>query len=99
MTAQAAYSCVICGGPSLEPLIFIPDVPTLTNRLCVSEAEAANAPRGDISLVYCLDCGHVVNAAFDQARVNYDGCFENTLTFSSRYRQYADLTAAGVIDR
>lgn len=99
MTAQAACSCVICGGSSLEPLIFIPDVPTLTNRLCVSEAEAVNAPRGDISLVYCLDCGHVVNAAFDQARVNYDGRFENTLTFSPRYRQYADVTAAGVIDR
>jgi 2-polyprenyl-3-methyl-5-hydroxy-6-metoxy-1,4-benzoquinol methylase len=92
-------SCLVCGGTFLRPLLSILDVPTLTNRLCTSEAEAANAPRGDIKLIYCPDCGHIVNAAFDQARVNYDGRFENTLTFSSRYRQYADVTAARVIER
>ena len=96
MTIKA---CLVCGGTSLEPLLSIPDVPTLCNRLCASEAEAANAPRGDIRLIYCLDCGHVINSAFDQARVNYDGRFENTLTFSPRYRQYADVTADRVINR
>jgi hypothetical protein len=80
-------------------LLSIPNVPTLTNRLCASEAEAANAQRGDINLVHCRDCGHVVNAAFDQGRVKYDGRFENTLTFSSRYRQYAEATAARIINR
>ncbi len=97
--AKPFDSCIICGGRSLEQLISIPDVPTLCNRLCASEAEAANAPRGDISLVYCFDCGHVVNSAFDQARVNYDGRFENTLTFSPRYRKYADVTADRLINR
>ena len=99
MTTKASDGCLVCGGASLEPLISIRDVPTLCNRLCASEAEAANAPRGDISLIYCLDCGHVVNSAFDQARVNYDGRFENTLTFSARYRQYAEATAERVINR
>ena len=99
MTTKASDSCLVCGGASLEPLISIRDVPTLCNRLCASEAEAANAPRGDISLIYCLDCGHVVNSAFDQARVNYDGRFENSLSFSPRYRQYADATAQRVINR
>jgi 2-polyprenyl-3-methyl-5-hydroxy-6-metoxy-1,4-benzoquinol methylase len=80
-------------------LLSIPDIPTLTNRLCASEAEAADALRGDINLAYCLDCGHVVNAAFNQAQVKYDGRFENTLTFSSRYRQYAEMTAARIINR
>src|SRR6516162_10405162 len=99
MTTKTCERCLICGGAPLELLISIPDVPTLCNRLCASEAEAANAPRGDISLIYCLDCGHVVNSAFDQARVNYDGRFENTLTFSARYRQYAEATAERVINR
>ena len=98
MTGKGSDSCLICGGTSLEPLISIPDVPTLCNRLCVSEAEARNAPRGDISLSYCPDCGHIVNSAFDQARVNYDGRFENTLSFSPRYRQYAEVTADRVIN-
>ena len=99
MKTRAGDSCLICGGTSLEPLVSILDVPTLCNRLCASEAEAASAPRGDIRLTRCLDCGHVVNAAFDQAGVNYDGRFENTLTFSPRYRQYADGTADRVISR
>jgi len=97
MTAEGNDICLVCGGTSLEPLIFIPGVPMLCNRLCASEAEAANAPRGDIYLIYCLDCGHVANSAF--ARVNYDGCYENTLTFSPCYRRYADETARRLICR
>ena len=99
MTVRARDSCLICGGRALEPLISISDVPMLCNRLCASELEAANFPRGDISLIYCLDCGHIANSAFDQARVNYDSHFENTLTFSPRYRQYADATADRLINR
>jgi 2-polyprenyl-3-methyl-5-hydroxy-6-metoxy-1,4-benzoquinol methylase len=99
MTPTACDRCLVCGGTSLEPLISILDVPTLCNSLCATEIEAANAPRGDISLVYCLDCGHVANSAFDQVRVNYDRRFENTLTFSPRYRQYANVTADRVINR
>jgi len=96
---KGSDSCLICGQKSLEPLISIPDVPTLCNRLYASEAEARNAPRGDIRLSYCADCDHIVNSAFDQARVNYDGRFENTLSFSPRYRQYAEVTADRVINR
>jgi SAM-dependent methyltransferase len=98
MTGKGSDSCLICGEKSLEPLISIPGVPTLCNRLCASETEAWNAPRGDVSLSYCPDCGHIVNSAFDQARVNYDGRFENTLSFSPRYRQYAEATADRVIN-
>jgi SAM-dependent methyltransferase len=99
MTGKACEHCLVCGGTSLEPLISIPDVPTLCNRLCASEAEAANAARGDITLIYCSDCGHVANSAFDQAQATYDGFFENSLTFSPRYRQYADATAERLINR
>jgi SAM-dependent methyltransferase len=99
MTATARGVCLVCGGTSVDPLISIPNVPTLCNRLCASEAEARNAAHGDIDLVYCRDCGHIVNAAFDQALVNYDGRFDNTLTFSPRYRQYADATSERLINR
>jgi 2-polyprenyl-3-methyl-5-hydroxy-6-metoxy-1,4-benzoquinol methylase len=97
MTAQGNDICLVCSGTSLEPLIFISGVPMLCNRLCASEAEAANAPRGDISLVYCVDCGHVANCAFDRARVNYDCHYENTLTFSPWYRRYTEETARRLI--
>src|ERR1700750_932507 len=92
-------NCLICGASSLEQLVAIAAVPTLCNRLCASPADAANAPRGDILLKYCTDCGHIVNSAFDEGRVNYDERFENTLTFSPRYRQYAKVMADRVLNR
>lgn len=99
MREQARRTCLVCAGNSLEPLISIPDVPALCNRLCASEAEARNAPRGTIRLCYCRECGHVVNAGFDPTFVHYDSRFENALGFSSRYRQYAGATADRLIAR
>jgi 2-polyprenyl-3-methyl-5-hydroxy-6-metoxy-1,4-benzoquinol methylase len=99
MRARACESCLICGGRSLGTLIGIPNVPTLCNRLCRSEAEAKDAPSGDISLVYCRDCGHVTNANFDRTGVNYDLRFENTLTFSPRFCKYVKATADRLINR
>lgn len=96
---SADNACLICAEENLKPLISIPDVPTLCNRLCASEGEAVGAPRGHISLLYCESCGHIANAAFDPTLVNYDGRFENSLSFSPHYRQYADATATRVINR
>lgn len=92
MNEQAQETCPVCAGISLEPLISIPNVPALSNRLCASEAEAMIAPRGNIMLCYCRDCGHVVNAGFDPTFVNYDSRFENALNFSPQYRRYAGAT-------
>jgi hypothetical protein len=75
MTDQAGDACLACAGTALEPLLSIPDVPALSNRLCASEGEAADAPRGTIRLSYCRDCGHIVNSGFDPERVNYDNRF------------------------
>jgi 2-polyprenyl-3-methyl-5-hydroxy-6-metoxy-1,4-benzoquinol methylase len=99
MTDQAGDACLACAGTALEPLLSIPDVPALSNRLCASEGEAADAPRGTIRLSYCRDCGHIVNSGFDPERVNYDNRFENSLAFSPRYRSYADATADRLIRR
>ena len=94
MTGEANNACLICG-TSVKPLIDIPDVPVLCSRLCASVAEAATAPHGDNCLTYCFHRGHVVNCAFDPARVTYD----STLSYSPRYRQYANAAASRVICR
>lgn len=99
MSKPYRLSCLVCAGHSLEPLISIPEVPTLCNRLYASAAAAADAPRGTIKLCYCRDCGHIVNVSFDSALVNYDGRYENALAFSSRYREFAIATANRLIER
>ena len=47
MMTTAREMCLICAGTSREPVVSIYGVPTLCNRLCASEDEAANAPRGN----------------------------------------------------
>jgi 2-polyprenyl-3-methyl-5-hydroxy-6-metoxy-1,4-benzoquinol methylase len=99
MTDEADASCLACGAAALEPLLSIPDVPALCNRLCASRGEAAHAPRGTIRLCYCRACGHIANVGFDPERVHYDERFENSLNFSPRYRSYAEATAERLIRR
>jgi 2-polyprenyl-3-methyl-5-hydroxy-6-metoxy-1,4-benzoquinol methylase len=99
VTFPAPCVCCACGASSLEPLIEIFDVPALCNRLCASEAEAFKVSRGDILLLYCADCGHIVNIAFDRSQIDYDDCYENSLTFSPRYRRYAKATADRLLGR
>jgi SAM-dependent methyltransferase len=99
MMDKAGEACLACGGTEVEPLLSIPNVPALCNHLCASAVEATSAPRGTISLSYCRDCGHVANSGFDPARVHYDSRFENTLSFSPRYRSYAEATADRLIRR
>jgi SAM-dependent methyltransferase len=91
--------CIVCGGASSQPLVAIRDVPTLCNRLWNSEVEAISAPRGNIRLAYCPECGHISNTAFDPAQVNYDCRFDSTLSFSPRYRRYAESVAERLIHR
>jgi SAM-dependent methyltransferase len=99
MTDKAEEICLACGAAALEPLLSIPDVPALCNRLCASEREAVEAPRGTINLSYCRGCGHIVNSGFDPERVHYDSRFENSLSFSPRYRTYAEATAERILRR
>ncbi len=100
MTPAADVDCLACSGRStLRPLIAIPDVPIFCNRVYTSQIGAKSAERGDMRLCYCVACGHILNADFNPARVEYDGSYESALTFSPRYRQYAQATADGIIGR
>jgi SAM-dependent methyltransferase len=41
-------------------------------------------------LVFCRDCGHVYNDAFDASLLEYDPEYENSLHFSARFQRYAE---------
>ena len=87
--------CIVCGSPDLAELVELPDVPAVANQVLHSSAEARQVARTDIRLVGCRRCGHVFNAAFDLARIAYDGRYENSLMGSHRYRWFTE----GIIDR
>ena len=92
MAAAPNRPCLICGSTDLLPVLAIPGVPVLCNRLLPDRDQALAVARGNIDLVACRSCGHLFNRAFDPALVGYEGSYDNALHFSGRYQRYATAT-------
>lgn len=67
------------------------------NVLFERRGEALAAPTGDMDLVFCRDCGHLFNAAFDPSRVTYSSAYENSLHHSPRFQAYAQAQAERLV--
>lgn len=91
--------CPICDHQIFSEILHIHAAPVHCNRLYGSRAAALTAPGGEIDLVYCENCGHIFNRAFDEALIAYDPEYENSLFHSARFREYARDTAGALIER
>ena len=93
-------ACPVCdNGDGQSLLIEILDVPVFCNVLLPDRESARSAPRGDIDLVICGNCGHVYNRAFDPSKTQYSRHYENSLHYSPRFNAYAESLAARLVDR
>lgn len=98
-TRIAHFTCPVCGGTNLDPILQIPQIPILANVLWDTREEALATPRGDMDLVFCHDCGHVFNQAFDPSATVYDAQYENSLHFSPRFQEYAHWLAQYLVEQ
>jgi len=71
----------------------------LCNVLWPTREEAVHVPRGNIRLVFCRECGHILNCAFDQSLMQYTQAYENSLHFSPRFQSYAEDLVTRLIER
>jgi len=92
-TGSGATSCLACGGARVERFLELRGVPVFCNVLWPDRAAAQAAPRGDLDLGICADCGHVYNLAFDPELVRYAEGYENSLHHSPRFQAYAEELA------
>ena len=95
----AGVDCPACGGRQRLRLIEFAGVPVHCNLLWPTREAALAAPRGDLHLVGCAACGHIVNAAFEPQRMEYHGSYENSLHFSPHFQRYARALAEHLIER
>ncbi len=58
-----------------------------------------NAPRGDLKLGFCHECGHIYNYVFNPKLMIYTQAYENSLHFSPRFQHYAEELANDLISR
>lgn len=89
----------ICPDDNLIDVIEMKDVPAHCNVLWNSEAEARQAPRGNIRLLYSPSCGHIFNVDFDPALMEYTQEYENSLHFSAKFQEFATDLAKGLVER
>ena len=92
-------SCPVCGGSPPVDLLEIPAVPVYCNVLWPRREEALRAKRGPISLKHCAACGHVFNASYDDALMDYTPAYDSSLHFSPRFNRYAEELARRLVGR
>ena len=94
----AGLPCPACGATAAQPLVAMAGVPVMCGVLWGTEAEALGAARGDIELVACTRCSMLRNVAFDEALVDYEGSYDNSLHFSPTFQRYADGLARRLVE-
>ena len=93
------FCCPVCSSTNFLEFIHISQVPVHCNVLWPSREQAFSAPKGDILLGFCRDCGHIFNLAFNPELVGYTQEYENSLHFSPRFQSYISWLANHLIDR
>ena len=91
--------CSVCGSTDVVSLIEIRQIPVHCNMLWPTQEGALHAPRGDLRLGLCGECGHIFNLAFDPALMEYTQAYENSLHFSPHFQRYAESLVAQLVER
>ncbi|MGM0434987.1 MAG: class I SAM-dependent methyltransferase [Pseudomonadota bacterium] len=91
--------CIACGSRATSAMVSVQRIPVHCNILWETREQALAAPQGDMELRFCRACGHLFNAAFDPALVEYMHAYENSLHYSPRFRRYATSVVERLIER
>jgi len=90
--------CPVCRTSNTNVFLEIPKVPVHCNLLWETRDDAISAPRSDIILVFCENCEHIFNYAFDPDLMEYTQQYENSLHFSPVFQGYAKELADRLIE-
>ena len=82
--------CPICDSNSPREFLFRRQVPIHQNYLMSDQTSALAAPRGDLRLSVCQDCGFIFNRAFAPTQSMYGENYENTQACSPSFDGYMD---------
>ena len=81
--------CPVCHRREQREIFTWESMPVFCNVLYETRSEALGAERALMRLVCCSHCGFIHNAAFEPERIRYGPHYENPLSASAHFRQYA----------
>ncbi len=99
MADSREEKCPVCDSSDIDASIDISDVPIYCNVLWPTREVALDAAKGDISVGYCRDCGHVFNTSFDPSLMSYTEEYENSLHYSPTFNEYAESLASRLLEK
>lgn len=91
-------TCPACGAGDLQPFHHVDSAPAASCLLADDAQEARAYPRGTIDLALCHTCGFITNTSFDPAIIDYSSSYEETQSFSPRFRRFAGSLVSKFID-
>jgi 2-polyprenyl-3-methyl-5-hydroxy-6-metoxy-1,4-benzoquinol methylase len=91
--------CPLCHGGRTESVLRLDGTPVYQHVTGATAADARSAPRGDVTLALCLNCGFVFNSAFEPARVRYSPEYENSQDHSEVFTAYLDALTTELTTR
>jgi SAM-dependent methyltransferase len=90
--------CASCGAAGVQPFHRVESVPAASCLLADSGEEPRAYPRGSIELALCRACGFITNTRFDPAIIDYSSSYEETQSFSPRFRRFAGGLVSKLVD-
>jgi len=91
-------TCPVCSGHEGRGFVQIPAAPVYCNLLFPTADEARSVPRADIRLALCPTCGMIWNTDFEPRLMSYAGDYENSLSASATFREYATQLASRLVE-
>ena len=91
-------SCPICFSGFTKELISLNNIPVFNNILHNSREQALKAHRGDFSLRFCEECGHLFNGTYQAELLKYSTNYENSLHFSPKFQDFAKQLANHLVE-
>jgi len=97
--ARPKRDCIVCKNGRIVPMIAIDRIPILCSVQWPTREDALNAPRGNIDLGFCPECGHIYNRVFDPDVLEYSDAYDSSLHYSASFNRYAEALADRLIDK
>jgi SAM-dependent methyltransferase len=95
----AGAVCKSCQSQDLTPFYQTDSVP-VNSCLLLSDGDSARRyPTGQISLVFCRQCGFIGNERFNPELTRYTNAYEEQQSFSPRFNAFSQELAADLVDR
>ena len=92
-TKSISKTCPICGSNRLNPVLTLENIAASANVAYHSADEAKHAPKGDLNLVQCQECGFMWNVAFEIQHVAYQD-YAFSLNQSPAFQKHLEFLIA-----